>query len=572
MRSNMKKTGINSVEYVVVILIATTLEIAGRKLFPNYDINYLLYGARLYMANDVPWMDVWPGLDLIHGYIGRFTGTPEASILIIGILANAVAALIVNEIFKKLCTSKGYRYIAVLVTALFFKPTLGGWTADHVSFLVGMSGSLTFIACNFRINRAVLFVLGASLGAGLLLKLNSFSTSFIISLAWILVARCMLSRSSEFHMVYKSFWMKLLAIVGGAVIVAYAVHALTLFKIEIYLSTINTYFIASQSTAAGQFELQRLAMIPLQVNLLEALLKKQYGVLLFLPLIILFWPCLGRSVVMVFSSKDNIQRQRHLISLLLILVSSFTALSLGRGLTHRMFLLPAGIALGFADFRPILQRNLLLPCVYGAYITSAWALFAYIQRDFERDRYYNLRDLTSDRSLVSGLCVKQRASASRHNHPPNKQQSNYLTFQAVGKDVFGSQRCWKSVDVSRDFAGFMHTEEIGNAIGITFQNHKALDGDYHEKWDWRKTLPETRNSWAIKNAEYINKNRISYFVERIRIVPDEYNVPGYSSNIEPRKGQLDLLVSKTKAVLVGRLGRFSLWKTQWANDQDDYQK
>ena len=87
---------------VIVIFLAAFCELTGRYLFPNWDINYLLYGARFYMDNQAPWMDVWTGIDTLNGIIAMRLGSPELAITTIGLILAITATLIIDEIFVAL--------------------------------------------------------------------------------------------------------------------------------------------------------------------------------------------------------------------------------------------------------------------------------------------------------------------------------------------------------------------------------------------------------------------------------------------------------------------------------------
>ena len=39
---------------------AVAWELAGRLLFPNWDVSYAIYGARFWMDRGSAWMNVWP--------------------------------------------------------------------------------------------------------------------------------------------------------------------------------------------------------------------------------------------------------------------------------------------------------------------------------------------------------------------------------------------------------------------------------------------------------------------------------------------------------------------------------
>ena len=81
---------------------AVVCELAGRLMFPNWDVSYALYGARFWMERGGPWMNVWPGLDLLLGSLARIVGQPEAAITLVGITLNGVVTLLVWGLGRRL--------------------------------------------------------------------------------------------------------------------------------------------------------------------------------------------------------------------------------------------------------------------------------------------------------------------------------------------------------------------------------------------------------------------------------------------------------------------------------------
>lgn len=549
----MNKFG-RTLERSGIIILSAASEVAGRLLFPNYDINYLVYGARFYSEHGAPWMDVWPGLDIIHGALSVAIASPDLSIFLVGLAINILAALVIDQVFWLNQTDRVSRYCAVLCTLLFFKPPLGGWTSDHISFAVGTMACFVFILSSCKMRRLVFIVSGFSLGVGLLLKLNSFATSYVTSTAWMLVF--LLAVHGYRKIEVDSIKRYILYFAAGLVIAIALMQVAVGFKIELYRSTIETYMIASQSTARGQFDFSRLALIPLQINLIDALRERQLGVLLFSLIIPLYWISIFRSSALFLKSARKHVRQRHLLALLFLLVSAFTALSLGRGLTHRVFLIPAGIILSYSDIHLPRTVRESLAILFSLYVAFVWSAFAYAQRGLERDRYYDSRNIIGSQHKGVALCIGVENT--------NKKGALVFTSFSNNKQY---DKCWTSAEVKEDFGGFAHVEEIGNALGITFRNQEAMKGDYTEKWDWRKKLPSVRFKWSKDNAKWINDNHVGYFIERILVTPEEYDVPGYKDNIVPRQRQLELLVSITNAKKIGRLGRFTLWETKWARQR-----
>ena len=82
-------------------IFAAIWEVIGRLMFPNWDVSYVLYGARFWMDRDGPWLSVWPGLDLLLGEIAKKIGQPEAAITIVGMVLNVMMTLIVWKICKQ---------------------------------------------------------------------------------------------------------------------------------------------------------------------------------------------------------------------------------------------------------------------------------------------------------------------------------------------------------------------------------------------------------------------------------------------------------------------------------------
>lgn len=104
---------------------AVITELCGRQFFPNWDVSYALYGARFYMDRGSPWMNVWPGMDILLGNLSAVLRQPEAAITLVGALLNVIATLVVWEIFKRQGVNATISLLAALVTALWFKPPWG---------------------------------------------------------------------------------------------------------------------------------------------------------------------------------------------------------------------------------------------------------------------------------------------------------------------------------------------------------------------------------------------------------------------------------------------------------------
>jgi len=124
---------------------AVGCELAGRLLFPNWDVSYALYGARFWMDRSGPWMNVWPGLDLIWGSMARLLNQPEAAITLLGVIVNVVITLLIWVVARKQEVDRALAFCAAMATGLWFKAPVGGWLGDHLSYGIALLPALLFL-------------------------------------------------------------------------------------------------------------------------------------------------------------------------------------------------------------------------------------------------------------------------------------------------------------------------------------------------------------------------------------------------------------------------------------------
>lgn len=548
---------------IVIGILAAGFELIGRYIFPNWDVNYLVYGARFYIDNQAPWMDVWMGIDTINGMIATVLNSPELAITAIGLLLAVSVTLAVDEIFVQLRMSSQARITAILGTALFFKPTVGGWISDHLSYAAGIAPGLLFVFKRFKITKTVAIVSGSCLALGVTLKLNSFITTYSFCLAWIglyfLLQKLKSKQSFENKRHVKAFIYFVISAILTGVLMTWLVG----IGPSLYVKIFNTYKSAAGSTAGGQFAMDRFLRVPLQIDIIEAVKQQSLGVIIFLPFVVLFWISLVRSIYILSREPDENQLKQHWTSLFLLISTSIVCYSLGRGLSHRLFLLPAGIILSLEGLQlsKSFYRGFLL--MLASYFTFTWSSLAWAQRDLERNRPYNSRIYLNQNPQLQKLCLED---ISRQNHVDYLKyaKSGVLPIKAASRQSNNSKsKCWSSKEAYDQIAGFMHVQEPANALGFSFKNDLAGGGDYFEKWDAEKRDPSYRKKWVIAKANWINTNQYPYFFERIKIMPEEYSVPGYIENSIPRERQLEYLVKLTDAKLIGSIGDVMLWETRW---------
>lgn len=530
---------------------AVGCELAGRLLFPNWDVSYALYGARFWMDRGGPWMNVFPGLDLLLGSLARMFGQPEAAITLVGVLLNLGITLLVWALARSLAVDRSIGICAALATGLWFKPPLGGWLGDHLSYSVALLPALWLALQGGKWNRWLGLLSGACLAYGLTLKLNNSGPGLLLSGLWI--GAVLLGR-------HRWRWPPPGAIVGGLGWVAlgglgtgFLLSWLMGLPGGLYPRIVTTYAAVLQSQAASQAAWGKLLQLPLQIQPLEAL--HQGGVLIFFPLVLVFWLALGWSLRQLRTGGQS--SLRHATALLLLLSTALVGLSLGRGLTHRLFLLPAGLLVSLADLPwPLRWRRLLATGLLG-YLLATWLSFAWLQRDAERLGGYNSRLLLAD-TRPTMLCLGPASAA------PTK------TLVVHGEWLTGAlsqkTRCWSQQEVANQFAGLVDVQMLANQLGVSFRNQEVGAGDFREKFNWRHSTTNGRREWVKEQAARINQLQLPYLVERLQLTKEELISPGFSPWAEPRLLQRQALAQSLGATPIGRVGNLTLWRTRWAKD------
>jgi hypothetical protein len=277
-------------------------------------------------------------------------------------------------------------------------------------------------------------------------------------------------------------------------------------------------------------------------------------VLIFVPLAVGFWLALARSGWVLIHQNDQQSRWRHATAVLMLLSSALVGLSLGRGITHRLFLLPAGLLFSGADLAVALRWRRLLAGITLGYLLAAWLSFAWLQRGLEKNTIYNSRQLLWNRQPTS-LCLG--------NAEPLTIKSRVLRAELLPGVDAKQQRCWSRDEVRKQFAGLVDVQELANALGIAFRNQEIGAGDFREKWNWRQALPQERQRWVVEQSKRIEKLKQAYLVERITLSRAELEIPGYAAWQQPRLQQRQALAAATGSEAIGKLGSITIWRTRW---------
>jgi len=513
-------------------------ELAGRLLFANWDVNYAIYGARFWMDQGSAWMNVWPGIDLLLGQLANVFGEPEAAVSLVGIALNVGATLIVWAIGKRLSLDRILNISAALATGLWFKPPLGGWVGDHLSFGIALLPALLLAMQRGKWNRWLGLISGACLAYGLTLKLNNSGPGLLISSIWIiafLLNKNKLQKPAVRDLISELGW-----IIIGAGVTAVLLSILIPIPGGLYPKIVETYSLAINSKAANQADWLKLFILPLQINIQEAIKEQQKGVLIFMPIVVAFWLAMLSNAWGIYKKPSNCDCK--FTSILLLVSSAFVGLSLGRGLTHRLFLLPASFifCIGYQPW-PIRWRRLGAMAILG-YLLACWLSFAWIQRDSERQGDYNSRLILAD-SNQKNLCI------------------DLIQMPTIRKT-----QCWSSSEVAEQFAGLVDVQMIANELGISFRNQAISEGDLREKWNWRQGTTEGRSAWIKEQVKRINNLKLPYLVERLSLTDAELQNPQYAEFKEARLKQRAQLAKELGATELGRIGAATLWRTSWGKE------
>ena len=552
-----------------LITAAVIWEIAGRSVFAVWDINNQAYGARYWAETGSPWMTVWMGLDLIIGLTSRVTQDTELAITILGCVFNGIATTAMYAVSRQAGISRFLSAVIGLITAIWFLPHLGGWIGDNISFFIGLSPALIYIITDRKWSSVNSFLLGITLALGITLKLNAFAPAFAISMAWLatLWVRYLISQNKEIsNWPYQRSGSQLgIGLIGFAITVALIEHLIDIQR-GVLPTVIETYQRVRESLANNQISGSRLVLIPLGVNFQDAWTLKQMGVLIFSPLAIGFWAAMLWSIKQLVTAEDEITRTRHEITIMIMLASAVTCVGLGRGLTHRMLLLPAGVLISLADL-PLQTRYLKIAytTALGAAMTS-WLLFGWIQKDTDISSVYDSRQLGNS-SQETFFCIGDGVPLEAQNVAAHIIRARPITdsVQVVSRQTI--DQCWTSAEWRNDFAGLADVQEIANGMRSTYRNETPGKAIFREKWDSSQTKAEGRDEWLNREVETINRLRMPFLIERLTLSKAELQTPGYDQWEEGRQLLRQELVKRLDAHEVAKIGGASIWETKWRRNK-----
>jgi hypothetical protein len=147
---------------------------------------------------------------------------------------------------------------------MWFKPPVGGWIGDHLSFAVGLAPAPALVMNGGRWSRWLAVLSGACLAYGFTLKLNNYGPADDFNpvdgpdVAWN----------------HRVRWG---AIARGAAWIAAGALPVALLFAGLYANVFRTYAAVLQSQANTRASWQRLLLLPLQIDLVSAMQQGQGG-------------------------------------------------------------------------------------------------------------------------------------------------------------------------------------------------------------------------------------------------------------------------------------------------------
>ena len=498
-----------------------------------------------------------PGLNYYFGTLGGLLNNPELAITLTGIGVNIIATLTTWKIGNNLKAGRVATLSAAACTALWFKPMVGGWLGDHIGFLIGTAPVLVVYLNQGRLPCWTFSLTGLCIAAGLTLKLNNTGPGLLLSCLWLLVLWWRLKRDTAQNIpsFIKAFSYLLAGLIASALLLQIAI------PIEDGLYQWITKFYAGvlSSDASNQISPAKFTQLPLQLDLATAAREKQLGVLIFAPLVIGYWIATAFNLSQFRShSKDTFLK--HSCALFLLVSSALIGYGLARGVTHRIFLIPAGLIFSLPTGQAKALHSAAAALIL-AYMSSAFVLFAHVQYSAQGFR----ENLTAQSNINRFLCIgdaKPPEKSLNSNHPITIIRATKTTQEAIAEDENGAgNQCFSSDDIRRNFAGVSDVWALANSFNTSFRNtaHPG-GGELKEKWSKEQTSPEGQEKLLRKTISLIETGNYQYLAERIPLTKAEEEAPDYKAYKESRLKFQEQLVHFFNAEKAGMIGDITLWK------------
>jgi hypothetical protein len=534
-KNNGKKRGFVFIAY---FLAGAAIYLIARFLvFYNTDEGNLLTGSQYCLDHEAPWSIAWPLADCLLSKLIPLLGNSFHSITITGALLSGFGSAITGITAERLSGRYSLATWSALLTGLWLVSPAGGWITDSLSYSIGLAPS--YWAVNRRYSHqkwSIAAVAGCCLSIGLVLKWNSFIPAYACSLAYI-------SINDYFKLRSKQDLSSILTIfIGSAVITGLTCSAL-LHSPSIYGETINFYYNLRNAPVEKGFAPATIwgrLSFPFNIDFYSALRENRPGDLYFLPAWITYWISVISGIALLRRNRSSDSLR---FGLFLLISTGLTGCTLGRGMNHRLLLMPVGLLLIAHNLNNPAVRKQCIAAI-NIFFTGGWLI------------------LSLQQSLsASGLDARGHWLGSLKSYANRKlciENSILVVTQSgnTGLKNPGNQ-CFERRYIINNFSA-MGLMSIPNELGISIKEASSRTAPLREQWNGNTASHSGRIQLADNIVDQIRSNRSSYLLESYSsaITSGELS----TSWAEGRREIFTVIKQKLKLQYVGDQSGQTLWK------------
>jgi hypothetical protein len=377
--------------YIIgLAILSIAIYFTGIELFYNSDEKYTIYGARFFLERNNAWGVGWPYADIINGLASKTYGSEIEGIRGLGSAANTVASLLIYTSVRRLYKDRKVAVAASITTSLWFMSPAGGWTIDAMSFIVACLPWATYtLSDSLKIGRKIISgSFGAALVVGLGMKLNVFLPVAGVTFLYITLddwyARG--KRRKDILQIARDMAGTTLWITCGSGICALAIFIIRPNLIELGVKTFDYYAWSASHYGVPITNAHELTGFPFKIDLARIITTPEVGSLWFLPIYFATIIALARIIQRIFNSNREVkERRQRLLALYFIISSVAGGYFLGRGISHRLFYLPAGLILSAANGDLNCHIFTMSNRMITSYMTACYAVIAIMHSGYGKD-------------------------------------------------------------------------------------------------------------------------------------------------------------------------------------------
>jgi len=552
--TNQTKLGRTStLDLFLLLIIASFLDAFGRIIFPNTDTDFSLYAARYTASTGQPWNIATPLIDVITGGITQITRSPEVTVTITSAAISVLTTAYIYMVCKKSGMSRAYVWTTTLVNAMWFKPPVGGWIGDHLTFIIALAPYAAWTLTSAKYTKKT-FLLGATTALCFTLKINCSVPTIAIAYIGIITHEAVVKHVSRpaTKSIVKIFTCWLLGVICGVAGVAWLAKTEALHE-RLFRFTASL----ASSHSSGALAKRSILSIPFQIDWIQALQERKYGLLILLPVEVMWWVAsiilasltIGYFLKKIYASS----RIKELTNTAFVLIAASTCGSalLGRGITHKLFMIPATILITlylirYLDFKRSKIVSKLMASTYALYMSILFGAFAW-QHSKAQEVFIN-----DPRYLYEA-------------HPGLKEG---VLYEHCLRGVVGPNNKKNCLDFSHESSralGFgPKSRSLANKAGLTWMNTTTLEVPIEAMEKWNAGLRNTKEvqEWVKINSRLALLNKTRFIVEDIESVNcGSINTLDCAKALKRRSSMKHMLLEGLNSTIVSEYSGISIWKT-----------